>query len=394
LTRPNRDSGEADHLFPRFLPGSKAVLYTITTLNGDIDAAQVAVLDIGSGASRTVIRGASQAHYLSSGHLVYVAGGALWCVAFDPTRLETIGTAAVVLPQVLRLPTGVAEFDVARDGTLVYVAGGGSSDAPRTLVWVDRQGQEVAIAAPPRPYSTLQLSPDASRVAVEIEDDGNDIWVWDFARETLARVTTDPGPDQSPVWMPGGRRLVFTSQAGGVLGSLFWQAADGSGVAERLTEGSLIHRASAVLPDGSAILFSDPSGLQMFDLDQRRIRTVMRSPQAGEQGAISPDGNWIAYVVRGTGPAPQVFVTRLSSPDSERTLVSRDGGSHPLWSPDGREIFFIGPDGMLMSAPVDLGAAIRVGVPARVLQRPYYTSASLIRPPGAYDVSRQTDVDF
>jgi eukaryotic-like serine/threonine-protein kinase len=387
LTRPNRDRGEADHLFPRFLPGSTAVLYTITALNGDIDAAQVAVLDIASGTSRTLIRGASQAHYLSSGHLVYVAGGALWCIAFDPTRLETIGTAMVVLPQVVRLPTGVAEFDISRNGTLVYVAGGGASDAPRTLVWVDRQGQEVPISAPPRPYSTLQLSPDATRVAVEIEGDGNDIWVWDFARETLARVTTDPGPDQSPVWMPDGRRLVFTSQAGGVLGSLFWQAADGSGVAERLTEGTLIQRASSVLPDGSAILFSDPSGLQMFALDERRIRTVMRSPQAGEQGAISPDGRSIAYVVRGTGPTPQVFVSRFSSPDSERTLVSRDGGTHPLWSPDGREIFFIGPDSVLMSAPVAPGPTIRVGVPTRVLQRPYYTSASLFKPPGTYDVS-------
>ena len=91
----------------------------------------------------------------------------------------------------LTLPTGVAEFDIARDGTLVYVAGAGSSDTPRTLVWVDRQGQEVPIAAPPRLYSTLQLSPDATRVAVEIEDDGHDVWVWDFGRETLARVTRD-----------------------------------------------------------------------------------------------------------------------------------------------------------------------------------------------------------
>src|SRR5262245_26782788 len=205
LTRPNRDTGEADHLFPQFLPGGKAVLYTITALNGEIEAAQVAVLDLASGSSRTLIRGASQAHYLSSGHLVYAAGGALWCVAFDSRRLETIGTATVVLPQVLRLPTGVAEFDIASDGTLVYVAGGGSSEAPRTLVWVDRRGQEVPIAAPPRAYSTLQLSPDATRVAVEIEDGDNDIWVWDFARETLARVTTDPGPDQSPVWTPDGR---------------------------------------------------------------------------------------------------------------------------------------------------------------------------------------------
>ena len=112
---------------------------------GGIDAAQVAVLDVASGTWKTLIRGASQAQYVPSGHLVYVAGGALWAVAFDLTRVETIGTAAVVVPQVVTLPTGVAEFDIARDGTLVYVARGGTSAPPRTLVWVDRQGREEPI---------------------------------------------------------------------------------------------------------------------------------------------------------------------------------------------------------------------------------------------------------
>ena len=87
----------------------------------------------------------------------------------------------------------------------------------------------MPIAAPPRAYVNVRLSPDGTRVAAEIEDDEHDIWVWDLARETLTRVTTDPGLDQSPVWMPDGRRLVFTTEAGGVLGALFWQAADGSG---------------------------------------------------------------------------------------------------------------------------------------------------------------------
>ena len=139
--------------WPQFLPGGKSVLFTITALTGGIDAAQVAVLDVASGTWKTLIRGASQAQYVPSGHLVYVAGGALWAVGFDLARLETIGAAAVVVPQVVTLPTGVAEFDIARDGTLAYVARGGTRAAPRTLVWVDRQGREEPIAAPPRPYA-------------------------------------------------------------------------------------------------------------------------------------------------------------------------------------------------------------------------------------------------
>jgi hypothetical protein len=182
---------------------------------GGIDAAQIAVLDVASGIWKTLIRGASQAQYVPSGHLVYVAGGALWAVRFELTDLQTHGTAAVVVPQIVTLPTGTAEFDIARTGTLVYVARGGAAASPRTLVWVDRQGREESIPGlPERSYSVVRLSPDGTRVALEIKDQQNDIWVWDLARHILTRVTIDPGLDESPVWMPDGRRLVFAVSRG------------------------------------------------------------------------------------------------------------------------------------------------------------------------------------
>ncbi len=123
LTRPNRERGESDHLWPQVLPGGRHVLFTITALTGGIDAAQVAVLDLASGSWRPVVQRASQAQYVASGHLLYVAGGALWAIAFDPARAQTLGTARVVVPQIVTLPTGVAEFDVADEGTLVYLVG-------------------------------------------------------------------------------------------------------------------------------------------------------------------------------------------------------------------------------------------------------------------------------
>lgn len=388
VTRPARERGEGDHLWPEFLPDREAVLYTITPSNGDVSGAAVAVLDLATGASKTVIRGASQARYLASGHLVYLAHGALWAVGFDVDRRETAGAAKVVVPQVVTLPTGVAEFDVARDGTLVYVASGGSSEAHRTLVWVDRSGREAPLSAPPHPYGTLRLSPDGTRAALEIQDDDNDIWVWDFAREIMTRVTNSPGLDQSPVWMPDGRRLVFSSQAMGALGSLFGQAADGSGPAERLTQSRSIQRASAVLPDGSGILFSDNEGIHVLALgDKRAVRTLFGSGRAVRTGVVSPDGRWLAYVVRDRDAPPQVFVSPMGNPDRERTIVSKDGGTQPRWSPDGREIFFIGADGILMSAAVHAGVTVAVGSPRRVLPRPYYNGLGLIERPDTYDVA-------
>ena len=113
------------------------------------------------------------------------------------------------------------------------------------------------------------------RVALEIEDQDHDIWVWDLTRKTLTRVTTDPGLDRSPVWMPDGRRLLFSSQAGSVLGSLFWQAADGTGTAERLLiDSPNVQRPSSVVADGTRVLFMEGADLMMLTLDNDATRAT------------------------------------------------------------------------------------------------------------------------
>jgi Tol biopolymer transport system component len=278
----------------------------------------------------------------------------LWVVPFDLARLTPAGPARVIVPQVLILPTNTAEFDVARDGTLVYAAGGANTQ--RRLVWVDRSGhQEEINSMPPRPYSAARLSPDGSRVAVQIDDADRDIWVWDLAREMLTRVTTDPGLDQSPLWTPDGRDLIFTSQAGGVAGALFRQAADGTGLVDRLTDSSTIRRATSFLPDGSAVLVNDEGDIMMLTMGRdRRMQPVVRSPQLEQNGVISPDGRWLAYAAFDSGSS-QIFVRPFPNVDDSRTQVSPAGGGQPLWSRDGRELFYMTLEGTLMSTVVTPG---------------------------------------
>jgi Tol biopolymer transport system component len=111
--------------------------------------------------------------------------------------------------------------------------------------------------------------------------------VWDLAHETLTRVTTDPGLDQSPLWTPDGRSLIFTSQAGGVLGALFRQAADGSGIAERLTASQTIIRAPGFVPDGSALLYNDSADVMMLTLaGDRRVQPVVQTPELEGNGVM------------------------------------------------------------------------------------------------------------
>ena len=394
LTKPNRERGESDHLWPQFLPGSQAVLFTITATTGGIDASQVAVLDLPTGTQKILMRGGSQAQYVPSGHLVYVAGGTLRAVAFNLERLEATGTAIPVLSQVATLGNGTAEFDIARNGTLVYVTGGAAVSA-RTLVWVDRQGREEAIkAAPARPYSSPQLSPDGTRVALDIRDQDNDVWVWDLARETLTRVTSDAGVDQAPVWMPDGRRLVFTSQAGGAAGgSLFWQAADGTGKPERLTESRTYHRASAVSADGTRILFAEGTGpvatavdVMMLTLEKnRRVQPLVQSPLVDRNGVISPDGRWLAYESNDSGQF-QIYVRPFPDVNEGRTQVSTAGGTEPRWARNNQELFYLAPDGALMSVPAERGPTWRAGIPIKLFDGPY-TRRSDISNFQTYDVS-------
>jgi dipeptidyl aminopeptidase/acylaminoacyl peptidase len=173
----------------------------------------VAVLDLATGMYKVLVRGGSHAHYVPSGHLVYTAEGTLRAVPFDLARREAGRIpATTVLPRLVTTRQGAGDFDVAGDGTLAYVdASGATSPAARTLVWVDRQGGEEPLGAPPRPYFHPRVSPDGTRVAVAIEDQENDIWVWDLTRRTLDRLTFGPAADFAPVWTPDGRRLAYFS---------------------------------------------------------------------------------------------------------------------------------------------------------------------------------------
>src|SRR5687767_7617300 len=108
-------------------------------------------------------------------------GGTLRAVAFDLARLAVVGAPVTILPELLITPRGGADLAIAVDGTLVYVADGESAAPARRLVWVDRQGQETSINAPPRSYSSPRLSPDGTRVALFIQDQELDIWTWELA---------------------------------------------------------------------------------------------------------------------------------------------------------------------------------------------------------------------
>ena len=386
LTRPD---GEENHLFPSMLPDGRAVLFTITS--GDSFAnTQVAVLDLTTGQRKTLIRDGSQAEYVDAstgspagGFLLYAAAGVVRAVRFDPVKLEVLSDPVVVVDS-------VSEFSVSRQGTLAYVPG--VATGTRTLVWVDRQGRDTPIVLPPRAYIMSRLSPQGDRIAVTINDAGMHIWIADFARSTLRRLTDTPSWDGYPVWMPDGRRIVFGSErAERGTGNLFWQVVDNPATVERLTTSPNRQGPSSISPDGTRLVFNE--NMPITGWDQRVLRLPSADgPVATEPllqtaatelfGEVSPDGRWLAYQSDESGRS-EIWVRPFPNVGGGHWQVSTGGGITPVWARDQKELFYLAPGPTLMSVPIQTTPAFSVGQPVKLFSGPYSLNPTL----RTYDVS-------
>lgn len=379
LTRPNQERGEADHVQPAWLPDGRRLLFTILPTRGGLDAAKVAVLDLASGATRTVLEGAYAARYVESGHLVYAAAGGLWGTRFDLSRLETQGMPVELLRD-LTIDTvgGAAEFDIAHGSTLAYARGAFNAHWAMTLVWVDRQGRETSLLAPPGNYRHPRLSPDGKRVAVDPYASGEgEIYVWEVTRpwSSAVRMTVAPGNDWFPVWTRDGGRIVFGSWRGGRFSNLFMLDLE-TGSTERLTDSPDMQLPTSITPDGRTVIFhSFTKKLQALRLDgSSESTTLVETPGEERNAELSPSGRWLAYEGESRSIPGQLDIYVSPFPEVHRGLwqVTHDGGTFPVWSRDGRELFYARLDGTIMAVPVEVSATTwKVGSPKALFRGPY-----------------------
>jgi serine/threonine-protein kinase len=343
------------------------------------------VLNLASGARHTVVHGGGHAQYLPTGHLVYVAGETLYAAAFDAERLQLRGNAVPVLKDV-----SIAEFAISNEGTLVYQSR--VAIAGNTLVWVDGQGREQAVDAPPRPYLYPRLSPDGTRVALDIDGPPDrDVWIWDLRRKTFERFTLDPTGNPIPIWSRDGRRLAFGSDRSGVT-NLFWQAADGSGAPEQLLQSDRLQMPLTFAPDGRLLFSADVAGhgrdVHALSLDgSHRVEPILYGAANDLTAEVSPDGRWIVYDSDESGqfevyvrPYPQAY-------SGGRWQISANGGRQPLWSRDGREIFYRDFDGAMYAASVNLNPTFKPGAATRLFPNSGYSGSGASATGRTYDVS-------
>jgi Tol biopolymer transport system component len=334
--------GENSHRWPEFLPGGKAVLFSAALTSSSWVNAQVAVHSVVTGERRNLVQPGTQPRYAASGHLVYAQAGTLMAVPFDPQGLAVTGTAVPVVEGVLQSTlSGAAQYSLSATGSLVY-ATGGIQGAQRSLVWVTRNGAEQPVTAPARAYRIPRLSPDGRRVLVAIDEQETQIWLYDLSRETLTRLTFEGKVNQGPVWAPDGKRIAFQSNKEGPP-NLFLQLADGSGGLEQLTNSEFAPSANSWSSDGQLLAFIDVHPTTGFDiwvlrLSDRKAQPFLRTPFIVSAPRFSPDGRWLAYISNESGRY-EIYVQPYPGPGG-KWQVSTEGGTEPMWNPNGRELFY------------------------------------------------------
>ncbi len=398
LTTLDASRQEHTHLWPRFLPDGRHVLFLAA--GRDYRNNQIFAVSIDSKARKPVLAADSFVGYMprggQHGFLFYVRRRTLLAQPFNEKQLTVSGEPFAVAQDLEYIaPDALAVASVSEAGVLVY-----RTAAPRQvqLTWVDRTGKPLGPVGPPGDYGAYRISPDGKRIAVSRFDPqaGNyDIWQIELGRGITSRVTFDPSNEFDPIWSPDGNRIVYYSDRDGLF-DLFHKAVSGSRKSEELLLGFMTDKdPDDWSPDGRYVLFStyDPKvkgGSDLWALPMegdRKPIPLVQGEFTEEDAAFSPDGKWIVFTSNESGKS-EVYVQRFqpgASAPGERRQISDKGGIAPRWRRDGKELIYLTPDKKLMAVAITLTAAgIQSGTPQALFELP-----TLPRPQfeTAYDLS-------
>jgi Tol biopolymer transport system component/tRNA A-37 threonylcarbamoyl transferase component Bud32 len=402
--------GEAEpgtfYTAPSLLPSGKAVLFYILRLQGQSET--VTVLDLETRAMKTLVEGGANPQYASSGHLVFARGTTLMAVPFDPDRLEVQGTPVAVLPGV-RHPGLVtaADFGVSKTGTLIYVPGP-ESPGPTTgvaPVWVDRQGRQVgSVVNTPLlvPARHPRLSPDGTRLLILSGPPGrNELSVFRLdGRPPLP--LAQGGGIQAATWSRDGSRVFFASNRSGSQG-IYSIPSDGSTLEPQLLQVTHPNPDKdafvpapvlplAWMPNGRLIVAGvrgQTADLVTVPAEGGTSEDLVRTEYVEDSASVSPDGRWLAYRTTRSGRG-EIWVQATTG--SAPVRVSQNGGREPVWSRDGRELFYLEGNKMIALA-VKPGQEFSFSAPTILFDQPYFhgfgaAGNTFIDALRSYDVSR------
>jgi dipeptidyl aminopeptidase/acylaminoacyl peptidase len=366
---------EVGHRWPCFLPDGRHFLYHVQSLQEESGGIYIGSLD--GSESKRLSSGGSSAAYGPPGYLLFVKGASLMAQLFDPGKLELSGEAFPIAEDIgsSGLSYWHGPFSVSETGVLVYKSAA-SSDSTQ-LVWFDGTGKELDSFGMRGDYIHFSLSPDEKSVSVMLRDSRTgteDVWLG-TSMASSSRFTFDPAEDRYPFWSRDGDRIVFCSNRNGPL-DLFLKSSSGAGQAEPLFSSPYNKFPSGWSLDGRFIAYQSqsPEGdwdLWILSLENGAEPTAFLQTEFDEGvGRFSPDGRWMAYVSNESGIC-EVYVQPFP-PSGGKYQVSMNGGEQPVWRSDGKELFYLTPDGMLMAVPIDGTSPLELGSPRALFQTRLY----------------------
>jgi len=377
LTWLDGGHNERAHLWPAGV-GAHAILFGSVS-GTDRTITRIEALSLTTGKRHVVVDDGRNPIHIAGGHLLFFRNGTLLAATFDSNRLEVTGSPKAVLENISLDQLGSPLVAVSNAGSLAYIATGSST---KRLVWVSREGVEQPVTDASRPYQNPRLSPDGGRIVVEVA--GGDLWIQDLARSTFTRLTSGATIGNTfGAWAPDGRRVVYRALTG-----IYEINTDGGGQSRAIPNTSVADIPTSISPDGRTLAFirqTSETGGDVYTLslgsDTQPAPLVKTSGYDGG-GQFSPDGGWMAYVSNESG-AFEVSVRPYPGPD-RKIQVSTQGGTHPRWNRNGKELFYRSGNRMMV---VDLSTSpdLKLSTP-RVLFEQRYAFGSAQTVPN-YDVS-------
>ena len=373
ITTPDAEQGETSHLWPDFLPGDEAVL--ITLWKSSLEDMSIGVVNLKTGDVKRLMEMGTCARYSHSGHLLYGSpDGSLLAAPFDLSRLELKGSVISLLEGLIIGGAGSLNFTVSRNGSLVYTTG---ETALRTIVMVDRQGIEQFLGEEQRYFRSPRFSPDGKQVSCEIQDGSTyDVWIYRLEHGPLTRLTFG-NYDIYPTWTPDGERIVFSSNRAGD-NDLYWKKADGSGDAELLfkAEFEQFETSLSLSQDGKLMAYRETHPTTGMDIcvlpleGERKPQPFLNTSFRENSPMLSPNGRWLAYSSNESGES-QVYVRTFPDVSGGRWQASTEGGQEPLWSRDGRELFYRSNDRKIVSVAVKTEPIFELGTRKELFEDVY-----------------------
>ena len=361
--------GQGTHRWPQFLPDGHRFLF-LAGYRRDVSGIYLGSVD--GGPVTRVTDDTTAAVYAPPGGLIAWRQGGVVAIPFDEARGVPTGVPRTIVPGVGAI-TGIgrAAFAASMTGVLAFRPDWAQR---RQLVWVDRHGVITSAIGGPdeNALADPELAPDGQRVAVTRTVEGkSDVWVIDLHNGVAGRLTFDRTVDTMPVWSLDSQRVAFKSadNTQTLQGAIFDTAASGAGDKTPLVTGGDDVRPQAWSPDGRYFLYarSDPqTGADLWALplfgERKPFPLVQTSFDEGA-GQVSPDGRWLAYESNERGRV-EIYVRPFPT-GSGLWQLSAAGGTEPRWNPNGKELFYLAPDGRLMAVTLDVGArtALRPSAP-------------------------------